>query len=194
MSLPLSICIKPHNRMDHCTTFLYTSLLEELYIASVCEIVCAFIINLQKYKLLILLPVISGKSCSIALINMYPTPPSRDYLGQWWGIYFSFDNNLVPGGGVFDSRTNARAPRVRLSLLPLSVFSSRFSFKRKACTSRISAILSLSSPSARKQFVSYSSVPTYHFRTRLCYLLDCRTRLCLWLSSKYSFYVIVHNL
>ena len=42
-----------------------------------------------------------------ALINMYPHPPSRDYVGQQWGIYLSFDNALVPRGGVFDSRTNA---------------------------------------------------------------------------------------
>ena len=110
---------------------------------------------------------------------MYPHPPSRDYVGQWWGIYLSFDNDLVPGLGYL-IREQTRAPRVRLTLLSLSVFSSRFSFKRKACTSHISAILlillSLSSSSARKQFVSYSSVPTYYFRTRLC----------LWLPSKYS--------
>ena len=36
-----------------------------------------------------------------------PTPPPRDYVGQQWGIYLSFDNTLVPRGGVFDSRTNA---------------------------------------------------------------------------------------
>ena len=45
--------------------------------------------------------------CVYALINMYPHPPSRDYVGQQWGIYLSFDNALVPRGGVFDSRTNA---------------------------------------------------------------------------------------
>ena len=46
-----------------------------------------------------------------------PTPPSRDNVGQWWGIYLSFDNYLVPGGGAFDTRTNARVRVVyRLSL------------------------------------------------------------------------------
>ena len=124
---------------------------------------------------------------SNALINMYPPPPPP---GTMWDIYLSFDNDLVPGVGYL-IHEQAHAPRIRLSLLPLSVFS----FKRKACMSHISAILlillSLSSPSARKQFVSYSSVPTYYFRTRLCYLLDCRTRVCLWLGlwlpSKYLF-------
>ena len=78
-------------------------------------------------------------------------------------IYLSFDNYLVPGGGKFDTRTNARVRVV------YRLFCSFY------CPS---VLLVLENNSCR----TLLCLPTTFVLSRLCYLLDCRTRLCLWLG------------
>ena len=70
---------------------------------------------------------------------------------------------LVPGGGKFDTRTNARVRVV------YRLFCSFY------CPS---VLLVLENNSCR----TLLCLPTTFVLSRLCYLLDCRTRLCLWLG------------